>query len=419
MHNPRDVNDLSSPFEDRIPVSVSATAFRWSWVAAFLALCSYGTSLDAWLWKPLLILAGAGWSWILATRAAPSLQLWRNDWLLALGSVMLAGVICVSDRASLAAGLVPAHPLPPQPALLLCLVPLAAMLHNAPLQRTLVGVFAVFCAWHFVSMPLEAVTGLKISWHAAAPLPRDAGPLHFQASGLAAHATVFAGFFLPLFYLAWGPADEMRREREGRLLTRLWRALPLVWVLVAMCVQSRSALAGAVAAALIAWTFDGRTPSRRTFVAAAAVALGAVLAYFALFASNKSGGDLRAAYAAFYLRAAFDGPALVFGHGLQVPAPPHLTVPGLQPLGHSHNDLVQVLYSWGLLSLAAYVAFLFALGRLVWNRALSGSVWPLCAAVALLPSLVTDLGLQMFEKSAFLVWLAATCVAWRGPRSPA
>ena len=56
--------------------------------------------------------------------------------------------------------------------------------------------------------------------------------------------------------------------------------------------------------------------------------------------------------------------------------------------------------------------------RLVWTRfAARGEFWPLLALLVLVPNLVTDVGLHFFEKAAFLVLLAAMCVA-SSPLSP-
>jgi hypothetical protein len=138
----------------------------------------------------------------------------------------------------------------------------------------------------------------------------------------------------------------------------------------------------------------------------------AALAYAALFSQNKSGAGLRWAYAQLYLQASFDGWRLWLGHGLSAYPPAALKLPDY-PISHSHNDLVQVLYSWGLLALVAYAVFLVEILRRVVRLAREGVWWPLACVVALAPNMVTDLGIQHYEKAAFLVLLAALCIAQR------
>jgi len=78
---------------------------------------------------------------------------------------------------------------------------------------------------------------------------------------------------------------------------------------------------------------------------------------------------------------------------------------------HSHNDIAQILYCWGLVALVAYAVFWVALAKdAVAGYVKQAEFWPLCALVALLPSIVTDLGLQHYEKAVFLVLFAAFCV---------
>ena len=55
--------------------------------------------------------------------------------------------------------------------------------------------------------------------------------------------------------------------------------------------------------------------------------------------------------------------------------------------------------------------------RLVFTRFVArGEYWPALALVAVIPNLVTDVGIHFFEKAAFLAILAALCVACARPR---
>ena len=304
--------------------------------------------------------------------------------------------------------------------LLLCLPALALFLRDERTLGAVVLVFAAVCAWHLVAMPLEAVTGLKVSWHRIELLPRDAGPFHYQASGLAWQAYYFPGLFLPLFYLAWGPVFEKRVFPDWPLSQRAMLALPLVWLVPALSVQSRSAFAGALAAALLAIVGAGRTRKARTWFALAVLALLGAAVFWLLFAENKSGAELRVAYFKHYMRAAMDWQWLATGRSYYLDPDLRMMVPGMQMLQHSHNDIAQIFYSWGLPGLAAYVAFWVALVRLAWTRFVAhGEYWPACALVALFPNMVTDLGFQHYEKAAFLVLLTAFCLACAARPRPA
>ena len=68
-----------------------------------------------------------------------------------------------------------------------------------------------------------------------------------------------------------------------------------------------------------------------------------------------------------YFRAALDPQWLMFGRGFSREAPPPLEIPGLGTLAHSHNDLAQVLFSWGAIALAADLVFWALLLRRVWR----------------------------------------------------
>jgi len=130
--------------------------------------------------------------------------------------------------------------------------------------------------------------------------------------------------------------------------------------------------------------------------------------------------ELRLAYLGLYLQKAIDPAWIATGRSLYLETDPQMMVPGMTMLHHSHNDIAQIFYSWGLPGLAAYLAFWIALVRLAWTRFVAhGEWWPACALVALFPNMVTDLGFQHYEKAAFLVLLAAFCLACAGRPRPA
>jgi hypothetical protein len=74
--------------------------------------------------------------------------------------------------------------------------------------------------------------------------------------------------------------------------------------------------------------------------------------------------------------------------------------------------MVQMLYSWGLGALLAYIVFWYGLLRLVYSGFVARKeYWPACALLVAVPGMITDLGFEHYEKAAFLVILAAFCVA--------
>ena len=399
------------------------------WLAGFLFLALKGATVAPPSNAALLALAASGSGWFLAFERRQVRRLWDDHRAMLLAVLLLAAAILFSEAVGKLRGEAPAHPLPPQAGLLLCLPALALFLRDDRTLRAVVLVFAAVCLWHLVAMPLEAVTGLKVSWHRIELLPRDAGPFHYQASGLAWQAYYFPGLFLPLFYLAWGPVFEKRvfpgwpekRVLPGWPLSqRAMLALPLVWLVPALSVQSRSAFAGALAAALLAIVGAGSTRRARTWFALAVLAMLGAAVFWLLFAENKSGAELRVAYFKHYMRAALDWQWLATGRSYYLDPDLRMMVPGMQMLQHSHNDIAQIFYSWGLPGLAAYIAFWVALVRLVWTRFVArGEYWPACALVALFPNMVTDLGFQHYEKAAFLVLLTAFCLACAGRPRPA
>jgi len=398
------------PFESRASFK---RLFPVVWLVAFFGLAFAGTSMTPPSTAALCTVTAAGWVFVLLALREEALQIWQQQRALLIATGLLELAIAVSEAASAYRGLAPPHPLLPQSLLLACWPVLAIFLADANRMRAVVTVFCAVCAWHFFAMPIEAITGTKLSWHPVALLPRAAGPLNYQASGLAFQSYFFPGLFLPLFYLAWGPIYEGRVFPGLATRSAAMLALPLIWLIPVACVQSRSAFAGTLAAALLA-IIAAHPPRRwRAWLAAGLLVASAALVYWVLFAQNKSGANLRLAYLELYLREALDGHWILTGHGAYRDPGPPLTVPGTTPLEHSHNDFVQVLYSFGLPGLAAYLTFLAALVCLVRrNFTAKGEYWPACALVALLPNMMTDLGIHHYEKAAFLVTFAAFCVAW-------
>ena len=394
------------------PASPAARLLQAAWLAVFLATAFTGATVAPPSNAVLFGLALSG-SVFFALFARDEMRALAREHMAVFATVLLlAAAILVSEAAGRLRAGTPPHPLPPQAGLLLCLPALALLLRDRRNLQGVVLVFAAFCLWHFVAMPIEAVAGLKVSWHRIELLPREAGPLHYQASGLAWQAYYFPGLFLPLFWLAWGPVYEQRVIAVPARWRRRMLALPLLWLVPAACVQSRSAFAGALAAALLAIVASSRVRRLRSWLALALlVALGAGT-YWELFAQNKSGAELRIAYFWHYMRAAMDWQWLATGRSFYLDPDLRMMVPGLQMLQHSHNDIAQIFYSWGLPGLAAYVAFWIALVRLVFTRfVLEGEYWPACALVALFPNMVTDLGFQHYEKATFLVLLTAMGLA--------
>ena len=389
------------------------------WLAAFLYLAFKGATMAPPSNAGLYALAASGAIYFALFEPAQVKRLMREHRAVLTGAFVLAVAILLSEAAAKIRGLAPPHPLPPQAALLLCLPALALFLLEGRNLRAVVALFCAVCAWHFLAMPIEAVLGAKLSWHPVELLPRAAGPLNYQASGLAWQAYFFPGLFLPLFYLAWGPIYEKRVFPDLSVSRRTMLALPFAWLVPAACVQSRSAFAGAMGAALLALIASSRTRQLRTWLAAGLLAVFAAGLYWYLFAENKSGAELRIAYFKLYVSDALELPWLATGRSLYLdPDPP--AVPGMIALQHSHNDIAQIFYSWGLPGLLAYIGFWAALLKLVYSRFwVNGEYWPASALIALFPSMVTDLGFQHYEKAAFLVLLTAFCIALRAKEGAA
>ena len=386
-----------------------------AWLAAFLYLAFKGATVAPPSNAALFALAASGAAYFALFEPARVQRLMREHRAVLAAAALLALAILLSEAAGKLRGTAPPHPLPPQAGLLLCLPALALFLMEGRALRAVVAVICAVCVWHFAAMPIEAVLGAKWSWHPIVELlPRVAGPLNYQASGLAWQAYYFPGLFLPLFYLAWGPIYEKRVFPDLAVSHRMLLALPFVWLIAAACVQSRSAFAGAMCAALLALIASSRTRQLRTWLAAGLLLAFAAGIYWYLFAENKSGAELRIAYFKLYMSDALEWRWLATGRSFYLDPDPRMMAPGMIPLQHSHNDIAQIFYSWGLPGLAAYIALWAALLKLVYSRFwVNGEYWPASALVALLPSMVTDLGFQHYEKAAFLVLLAAFCMALR------
>jgi hypothetical protein len=389
-------------------------AFAWLWLVAFLFLVFTRSTVTPPHPSvfPLLALSGLVHAWM-TSRSELIALVQEHRWLW-LSLAVLVAAITGSEIVAHFNGVKGLAPLLPIPVwLVLCLPALTVIVLDPARMRFAIGLFAVICVWHFFTMPIEAVTGTRLSWQPIELFPRAAGPLNYQASGLAWQAYYFPGLFLPLFYLAWGPLSEGRIARWPALPKGAWALLAMAWGLPAVCVQSRSAFAGALAAGLLALIAYRRPRQARTWLALGILLVIGVLSYWYLFSANKSGMDLRWAYYKLYLAEAMKWPALLTGHGFTLVANEAMFVKGLTPLEHSHNDLIQSLYSWGTVALGAYLVFWGALIRMVWKDfAARGRFWPACALLIFIPSTITDLGFQHFEKAAFLMLLVSWCLVF-------
>ena len=335
----------------------------------------------------------------------------HHRWLLGAVTAVALGILLSDSNAQLR-DLAPPHPFPAQVALLLCLPSLAAFMVEPRYVRWAIVLFAAVCAWNFFAMPIEALWGRKLTWHSHARLiPREAGPFSYQASGLASAAYFFPGVMLGLFYVVWGALYERRAFAERQLSRELLLLFPVLWLIPVLCVQSRSAFAGALGAALLLLCVASRSRKMVLGVVAGVLAVAGVALFWLLFAEGKSGSALRIAYLEFYLAKALELQWLATGRSFYLDT--SMAPPGWQFLAHSHNDLVQVLHSWGLITLAAYVTFWASLFKLIYSRFLvNGEYWPMAALVAVLPGMQTDLGIHQYEKAAFLVVFTAFCVAF-------
>ena len=300
---------------------------------------------------------------------------------------------------------------PTQVGVLFCIPTLVLFLQDRQLLRLLIGVFLAISVWHFIAMPVEAVYGLKIGWHPAALVPRAAGPLVYQASGLAADSFFFSGLFQGMFYAAVGVAYSRQLFGQKIIISdAVLLLLTALWLIPVACVQSRSAFAGSLLALLLTLMSQVYGRKRLLYIFIPTLLVGGLL-YLYLFSGGKSGPDLRITYLKHYFLSALQWPGVLTGKGF-IRADYSMVIPGISPVGHSHNDLVQILFSWGMPALLAYLAFWAGLLHLIYQQFIKkAEYWPAYALVAVLPAMVTDLGFQLFEKAAFVVFLTALCLA--------
>jgi hypothetical protein len=366
---------------------------------------------------PALALAGLLYCW--TVQRAALLQLLRDNRLIFSALLALAAAIFISELAARIRDATRVQPVPAQAALLLCLAPLALFLQDRQRMRMVVAAFAALCLWHLVAMPVEAMTGAKLSWHDVPTLPSHVALVPYLASGLALQSYFFPGLFLPLFYLVCGAVLERQVWGRWQLTPRIWLFASFLWLLPTAAVQSRSALAGVLAATLVGLLVQRKGRHPRLWLAAGLVVLLSGAVYWYLFGENKTGPGLRWAYFKLYVVESMRWPWMLAGHGYTTIPDPQMQVPGLQWLHHSHNDIAQMLFTWGLPATLAYLAFWFGLLRLVWTRFWKqAEYWPVLALVAVAPHMVTDLGFHHYEKAVFMLLLAGFCLAFAqvGPR---
>ena len=392
-----------------------------AWLAAFIALAVTRASFvppHPYAF-PALVLAGWLYCWVV--KRAELLGLWRQHRWIFVALLALAATIFLSELAAGWRDIARVQPMPAQAALLLCLAPLALFLQDRQRMRMVVAAFAALCLWHLAAMPVEALTGAKLTWHDAPTLPSHVALVPYLASGLALQSYLFPGLFLPLFYLVCGAVLERQVWGHWQLTPRIWLLASFLWLLPTAAVQSRSALAGVLAATLVGLLAQRRGRHPRLWLAAGLLVLLSAAVYWYLFSENKTGPGLRWAYFKLYVVESLRWPWLLTGHGYTTVPDPAMQVPGLQWLHHSHNDIAQMLFTWGLPATLAYLAFWLGLLRLVWTRFWKrGEYWPVLALIAAVPHMVTDLGFHHYEKAVFMVLLAGFCLAFAPdePRPP-
>lgn len=386
------------------------------WVALFFGFAFVGSVVN----PPdvaLTVLGVAGVAFGATRDRDGFCELLRDHRGVFIASAVLALAIASSQGLSALRGLPQSDRVPAQVAVLLCTPALARFLMDPRIFRASVVLFVVLCLWHFVMLPIEATTGWKLGWNPVNHLERTTWPHGFQAYGLAFQTFSFVGLYLPLFYLAWGPIAWGRVTLRFQPSNRWMTLMPLLWLLPALWVQSRSGFAGALAAGLLGFMARLGRLGRKGWLLLVVVTVAGIGMYLALVSAGKSSATWRWVYLKAYAEAALDPNWLLFGRGWSREAPDTVVVPGYSPLVHSHNDIVQVLFTWGGVGLASYLAFWAALLKLVWQRFVAlGEHWPALALVALAPSLLSDVGFHFFEKAAFLAILLAMCVALK-PRT--
>lgn len=394
--------------------------FAAAWLAVFLALLLSGASPAPPDPRAFPALAAAGLVYGVAFRRADLAALLARHRVLlgaALAFVLAVGLV---EGALAAAGLRRSEgPLPAQLGMLLCLPSLALFLQSRRSLQALALVFAALCLWHVATLPVEAVTGVRLGWTDMPLIPRPWGPLRFQASGLAWQVYFFAGIHLAMFFIALGLVAQEALWPRLVVPAGVQFALGCIWLAAIAALQSRSAFAGVLAATLLGGLASLRaSPPRKAVVTMLATAAG-VLLFWLLFSGGKSPPRLRGAYLQLFVQRSLEWPWILTGRSYSVVPDGGMAVPGVEFLPHSHNDFVQVLFFWGLPVLLLYLLFWGALLRLVWTAFWrQGHRWPLLAIVSVAPGFATDLGFHLYEKAAFLVLLAGLCMALAGPRPP-
>jgi hypothetical protein len=387
-------------------------ALAWLGIAVVLLVTSATAAFPR--ENAFLGLALAGWLYCATFERATLRELWREHRLpiasaaLVVASMFATGWVLQATKPGRLY-----FPQPAQTGLLLCIAPLAVLLRRPLHLRIVTAALAALTLWHLLALPVEAMTGHKWSWHVPDLLPRPLGPLNYQASGLAWQAYYFPGLYLGAFYLAAGAIGEERVFGGPRFTPRTWLVASLAWALAVACVQSRSALAGALAASLLGFVAFGQRRNARWWLVVATVSLAGAALFWYLFSENKSGPGLRWVYLVEYLKRSFDAGWVWTGRGYTIHPDPSIQVPGWQYLHHSHNDIAQVFFAWGLPTLILYLLFWFALARLALRAWRQARYWPVLSLVAVGPNLLTDLGFHHFEKVAFIALLAGMLMANR------
>ena len=345
----------------------------------------------------------------------------RNQWRALVGehrALLTAAVLVVLLIAASEAALLwrlpqrRVTPLPSQVGLLLCIAPLAVILRDRTRLRALAAVLVALSLYHVVTLPLEAITGTVFHTQTEALFPREMGPLNYQAHGLAWQVYYFPGLLLGLFFLASGLVVEEGVVRRWTVRPGAWLAAGIAWTAAIACIQSRSALAGTAAATALGYVaLSGNRRALRTWLVLGALAILGVALYLYLFVDNKSSFGLRWEFMKLFWRHGWDAEWLWTGRGYRIDPDPEMQLPGLQTLLHSHNDIIQVFFTWGVPVLVAYVALWALVVRLAVRFWRDGRYWPVLALVAVGPSFLTDLGLHNVEKASFLAVLAGMAMA--------
>lgn len=420
---------LPSPVQRHLPLV---------WLLALLwAVIGYSSASPPAAWA-LGLLGCSGLAIATATDRATLILLWRRStWLWAAWALVGVGATFSEWRASAGNYTHFIQTLSPQAGLVWCLPALSVFMVDTKLRSWTTLVLAALCVWHAVTIPIEAITGIRFGWLTYEVVVRSFGWLTYQSAGLSSHPYLFAGFYLPIFYLVWGSCRShilaYSVKEKNVWAWRCYLLLPWAWLVIAACLQSRSAFVGALMASCLCSLLaqsprhihgsilsgtqtsvlsSGLNKKRWVVMALGIVAMAAVAAvtYWFLNLGNKTGLGLRAAYWQVYLDAAFQWPQLLTGHGF-LNDRRHLAVEGLPYIWHSHNDWLEIVYSWGLITWIPYLVFMIALAQLLVQRCREGQPWLLAAAFCVLPTMVTDLGLQHYEKAALMTLLAALMLA--------